>query len=115
MQSNLGLKQAEQVGVLIGSFPLYADLSADSIGTYALPPLSQRMISKPSGECWNHYQSAKKLEVKLTQRKPRCIIDGQSQLSEAITQPCTSVLCCGYQQQCLNTSKLELSKDSRHK
>ena len=113
MQSNLGLKQAEQVGVLIGSFPLYADLSADSFGTYALPPLSQRMISKPSGECWNHCQSAKKLAVKLTQRKPRCIMEGQSQLSEAITQPCTSVLCCGYQQQCLNTGKLELSKDSR--
>ena len=70
MQSNLGLKQAEQVGVLIGSFPLYADLSANCIGTYALPPLSQRMISKPSGECWNHCQSAKKLEVELHKESP---------------------------------------------
>ena len=100
---------------LLDLFPYMRTSRQDSIGTFALPPLSQRMISKPSGECWNHCQSAKKLEVKLTQRKPRCIMDGQSQLSEAITQTCTSVLCCGYQQQCLDTGKLELSKDSRHK
>ena len=56
-----------------------------SIGKFALPTPSQRGISKPSGECWNHCQSTKKLEVKLTQRKLRCFPDGQSQLYGAMT------------------------------
>ena len=37
-----------------------------------LPPSMRRSV-KPWGECWNHYQGAKKLEVELTPRKIRCL------------------------------------------
>ena len=37
-----------------------------------LPP-SMRKSVKPWGECWNHYQGTKKLEVKLTPGKIRCL------------------------------------------
>ena len=113
MQGNLGLKQAEQVGVLIGSFPLYAD-PANCIGTYALPPLSQRMISKPSGECRNQCQSAKKLEVELHKERPVALWKVNANSRKPQHNPARQ-LCCGYQQRCLTTGKIEFSKDSRHK
>ena len=37
-----------------------------------LPP-SMRKSVQPWGECWNHYQDTKKLEVKLTPGKIRCL------------------------------------------
>ena len=63
-----------------------------SIGTIIFLPPSMRRLSKPSGECWNHCQSAKKLEVKLTQSKIRYLPEGQSQLSGAITSTYKSLL-----------------------
>ena len=69
-----------------------------------------RKLSKPRGECWNHYQSAKKLEVKLTQRKIRYLREGQRQLSRVIASTYKSLLVVDTKQQCSDTGKLGVAQ-----
>ena len=86
-----------------------------SIGTIIFLPPSMRRLSKPSGECWNHSQSAKKLEVKLTQSKIRYLPEGQSQLSGAITSTYKSLLVVDTSNSAWTQVNSELPKDLRHK
>ena len=86
-----------------------------SIGTIIFPPPSMRRLSKPSGECWNHCQSAKKLEVKLTQSKIRYLPEGPSQLSGAITSTYKSLLGVDTSNSAWTQVNSELPKDLRHK
>ena len=78
-----------------------------------LPP-SRRKLSKTSGECWNHYQSAKKLEVKLTQRKIRYLPDGQRQLSRVIASTYKSLLVVHTSNSAWTQVNSELPKDLGH-
>ena len=61
-----GVKQAEQVEVLTGSFILLVDLLPEQQWNICLADTATEGTSKPSGECWNHCQNTQKLEVKLT-------------------------------------------------